>query len=315
MDLGGGEFGEDGEGEDLLGEEGGVGEWGGGEGVEGGEAGLLVEGDGVVDFAADVEAVEVGFEGVALSLVGDADSELVPDVGAVGEGLGEEDGWGRLGVAAGAGGGAGGGCGLREGGGEVLVVELGVALAGGGPGVEVGEFYAEEGGLEGVYAEVCADEVVVVFGLHAVDAEDAGAVGEGGVVGGEEASVSQGAEVFRGEEAEAAEVAEGAEFVLAVGGAEGLGGVFYNREVVLAGEGLEGVHVCGLAEEVDGHDGLGARGDAAGGVCGVDIEAAWAGVYKDGGGAEACDGACAGKEGEAGDEDFVSRADAEGHEG
>jgi hypothetical protein len=95
---------------------------------------------------------------------------------------------------------------LGEGGGVVGRV----GLAGGGVGRILLELDPEESGLQGIQPEVASDALMVVFWLHAVDAEDTGAFGEGGVVGGEEPGVPEGSKVFTGKEAVAAEVADAA---------------------------------------------------------------------------------------------------------
>ena len=76
-----------------------------------------------------------------------------------------------------------------------------------------------------------------------------------GGVGGDEACVAEGGEVFGGVEAEGGGVAERAYGAIVPRGAEGLGGVFDELEIVGFGEGGEGVHVRALAVEMDRHDG------------------------------------------------------------
>ena len=120
------------------------------------EAGLEMERDGIIDVAADVGL----FQGVPNFLafaVMDADDVLVEDV-------------------------AGGPCGgLRKGDAfdaikQIVVVES-VQLAFRRPFVKMREFDVEDDGLQRVHAEVAADEMVVVFGLGTVVAENFQAMG------------------------------------------------------------------------------------------------------------------------------------------
>ena len=191
----------------------------------------------------------------------------------------------------------------------------GVGLAGGGIGRVVGEFDAEEGGLEGVEAEVAADSLVMVFGLHAMDSKDAGFFRKGRVVGGQQAGVAKGSEIFAGKEAVAAEVPDAAGRFAFIGRAEGLSGIFNDEKIVLCRESHDGVHVGHLAKEVDGNNGFGFGRDKTGGVDGIKVETDGADVAENWGGSHPGDTAGGGKKGERGDEDFVAGTDPEGHEG
>lgn len=154
--------------------------------------------------------------------------------------------------------------------------------------------------------------MVLWFGT--VHAEDASVFGEVIIIGDESSAVAKAAEVFGGEEGVGSEVADGAAGMAFVGGTDGLGTVFDDFEAVFVGEVHHGVHVCGLAEEVDGDDGLGAGGDFAFGVVEIDVKTDGAGINEDRGGSDAADAAGGGEEGEGGDEDFIAGAEAEGHE-
>lgn len=190
----------------------------------------------------------------------------------------------------------------------------GVGLTRGGVDLVMLEFDPEEGGLESVQAEIGTHLLVVVFRLHAVDAEDTGFFSEGGVLGGKEACVAQGSEVFGGEEAVAAKVSDAAGGFAILGGTKSLGGVFDDVKVMLRGKGHDGVHVGHLAEEVDWDDGFGFSPDEGGGVDGIEIEAVFSDIAKDWSGPDAGDAAGGGEEGEGGNNDFIAGADAQGHE-
>ncbi len=100
------------------------------------------------------------------------------------------------------------------------------------------------------------------------------------------------------------------------GGAGTVGGVFDDGEVVLAGDLEDGGHVAGVAGVVHDDDGFGARGDAGCDGGGGDGEVVGAGdvcEYDAGAGVE--DGVGGGDEGEGGEDDFISGADAEGDAG
>lgn len=179
----------------------------------------------------------------------------------------------------------------------------------------MGELDVEHRSLKGIKPEVGTYEVVVVFGVGAVVAQDAGLIGEGIVVADKGAAVAEAAEVFGWEERVAAEVAHAAAGLAVVGCADGLSGVFDDVELVLFGESEDGVHVGALAEEVDWDDGFGARGDFVFGVFDIEVEGDRAGVDEHGSSAGAGDAACGGEEGEGRHEDFIAWADVEGHEG
>ena len=254
------------------------------------EAFLAIEGDGVVDLAADLALGEEGFEGIAATM-GDAQGELVPDTFA-GEVDGEED--------FGIGGCAGtilGDAGKVE---EVLAVMAGVAGAVAVVGGKVRELGAEEGGLERIHAEVGAEQLVMVLGLHAMDTEDASALGERVIGGGDEAGVAEAAEVLGREEASGAEIAEGHGGAALPARAHGLGSIFDNAKLGGAGESEDGWHVHALPEEVDGHDGLAARAGLAGDIGEVEVEGVRVDITPNGRGAKTRDGAGGREESEGG---------------
>ena len=123
------------------------------------------------------------------------------------------------------------------------------------------ELDAQDGGLEGVEPGVEADFLVVVLGFHAVDAQAFQDMGQGLVGGGHHAAVAEAAQVLRRVEAEGRGVAQGAGGAALVAGAYGLGRVFEDDQAAVPGQCQDGVHVGGLAVEVDRDDGAGAGGD------------------------------------------------------
>ena len=203
----------------------------------------------------------------------------------------------------------------EAGGGESLVIERGVFLAAVGPAVEVFQLDVEDGRLQGVQAEVAADELVEVGRSRAVDAQELQPVVEGGVVGQDHAGVAEGAQVLGGEEGEAAHVADRAAAAALVLGADGLGAILDDRDMAAPGDLHDGIHVGHLAEEVNGQDGLGARCDGRLDFMRVDVEGQGVDVDENGLGVEAVDDAGRGEEREGRGDDFVAGADVQGHEG
>ena len=228
---------------------------------EAGERGLLGEGAAVVDRGLDLGGGEGAGEGVATG--GPHDVVVDGVAGAAGEGA---DVLGEAGVVGG-----------------------GDGAAAGDAGVEVGEVAEEDGGLDGVEAavgaEVAVDAVVDVGRGHAVGGELAGAVGELGIVGEDDAAVPRRAEGLRGVEAGGPDGA----------GARGRRRADGLRDIVEDGHAEVG-EGAGLAEEVDGDDGAGARGEGERG--GVEEGEVVPHVRDDGDGADAADGLGGGEEGE-----------------
>ena len=94
-----------------------------------------------------------------------------------------------------------------------------------------------------------------------------------------------------------------------------MGRVLDDRQSVLAGDGVDGIHVGALAVQRDGNDGAGARGDGdfqPGRVQGV---GARIDVDVDGLGAQQGDGFCGGDVGETRRNDLIPRPDAQRHLG
>lgn len=213
-----GEFGEHGQGERLLGDAFGDGE-GTGAKIQGGIGLLAVDGDGVMDAAMDSALGEFMEDLVAMR-----DPDGIDVVDMPGEtGFDRED--------------------YMWGAGEELVIVPGMGSALGIPLGEMAQFDAEGGALEAVHTAVPAYQFMVVFFALAVIAEDADAIGEGGVGGHDGTGFTEGAEVFTGIKTEAASVAEGADTTTFVFGSMGLAGILNDREMVLAGKIQDGIHV------------------------------------------------------------------------
>lgn len=252
-----------------------------------------MEGHGVVDLGSDAGFLQIFPQLVAARA---AEGVLMKDMTSVGMNQrGDEvrDG------------------GLRE---EPLIPR-GIGAAGLGPLLQIFELDAEDDGLEGIDAAVDADDVMVVTGLHAVDAEDAQFVGQGIVIGGHHAGVSRATEILGGEEAEAIDESHGSGGTALELGADGLGGILDDGDSMASGDLEDGVHARALAEKVDRQDGPGARGDGGLELLDIEIEIVGANIDIDGPGAEPGNGAGRREEGKGDGNDLIALADAEGHEG
>ena len=166
------------------------------------EADLFIHGARVINLAADVAGLQVIFQGVALSGLGEAEGVLVPDVFVVRVGDGQDD---FDGMGAGPEGIFLGGQTLAVSGisdddtgqaRELAGIGIGIGLAGGGIAGVVREFDSQQGGLKWIEAKVAPDLEVEVFGTAAVGAQEAGLISECVVLGDEHAAIAETAEVF-----------------------------------------------------------------------------------------------------------------------
>lgn len=195
------------------------------------------------------------------------------------------------------------------------VVALGHLLAQGHFFVQHGELGQQDGGLQGVQPAVHAHADVVVAAVLAVAGDLAQHLGQFVVVGKDGAAVAIAAQGLAREEAGAGHGAQIAAFAALVGGAKTLGGVFNHRNAVLGGNGVDGVKVRALAVQADGNDGLGTRGDGRFQQGRVQVVGAGVNVHIHRLGAQQGHGFGGGNVGKAGGDDFVARANAQGHLG
>lgn len=91
--------------------------------------------------------------------------------------------------------------------------------------------------------------------------------------------------------------------------------VFDDDEIVRAGDGEDGIHVGGQAEEVDGHDGARPGRDGGFEQRGIDVVGDRVDVHKNGLGADVSDRASSRDETEGRGDDFISLADTGAQEG
>src|SRR4029077_8252860 len=94
---------------------------------------------------------------------------------------------------------------VEAGGAEERPVAGGVRAAALGPGLQMRRLHAQHRRLDGVHAEIGADEVMVVLRLPPVRAEQARPASQRVVVGRDETRVAEGAEILARKEREATE--------------------------------------------------------------------------------------------------------------
>ena len=181
--------------------------------------------------------------------------------------------------------------------------------------VEVIKLDQQHGGLQGVQAAVDADgRVHVALGL-AMQANLGHLAAQLVVVGEAGAAVTVAAQRLAGEEAGAADGGQAARALAVTGGAKALGAVLDDRQAMAGSNGVDGFHVGALAVQADRDDGAGARRDGRFQQAGVQVAGVGVDVDEDRCGAQQADGLGRGDEGERGGDDFVTRADAQGHHG
>src|SRR5690606_17462797 len=95
--------------------------------------------------------------------------------------------------------------------GKLLVIISGIAGAGLVVALVPGQLHVQQRRLQGVDAEVAADQLVEIFRLHAVHTQDARLLGKLVIIGGEQAGITKAAEVLAREKAEAAKVPKAAD--------------------------------------------------------------------------------------------------------
>ena len=176
-----------------------------------------MERDRVVDFRADLPRRQMFAKQVA-NRGGNPDDELVVDVVIPFPLSGQAD---RAGEA-------------------VVFEELLVACCGFAalvrPRFEVAQLDAKHGGLQGIEPRVEADFVMVVLGLHSVDAQPRQRTAELGVVRDHHSAVAEASQVLGRIKAERPDMAEASRRMFVVAGTDRLGRVFQDEEVVFLGD-------------------------------------------------------------------------------
>jgi hypothetical protein len=154
--------------------------------------------------------------------------------------------------------------------------------------------------------------VLTGFAVHA-QPPDAGR--EGCIVGGQKAAVAGASQVFGWEETEAADRSQDTGAPFLIFGADRLAGVFDDRNAGRRGEPLDRFHFGALAEQVNGHNGLGPRRNRGGHRLRIEIEARRLDITKDGRRPQPVNRTGRGEEAIRAGDDFVARSDVECHQG
>ena len=140
------------------------------------------------------------------------------------------------------------------------------------PAIEVLELDAQDGGVDRVESEIAADDLVVIFRMRAVPAQEADLVGQGAVLSDHGPAVAEAAEVLRREKRIAADRPHRSGPASSVFRANRLGGVLDDRQIVPPRDVENRIHLGALAEQVHRHDRLGARRDLGRDAARVDVE-------------------------------------------
>lgn len=206
-------------------------------------------------------------------------------------------------------------CGLDAGRIEQAGIGVRHALAGGDLIVQHSQFRQQDGGLQGVQAAVHADADMVVTAVLSMTGDLAQHDRQGVVVGEDRAAVPVATQGLAGEKAGTGNRGQVAAFTAFVAAAQALGGVLDDRQAVLGGDGVDGIHVGALAVQGHGDDGAGPGRD--GGFQPGRVQGVGAGVDVDVDrlGAQQGDGFGRGDIGEARRDDLVPRTDAQRHLG
>ena len=142
--------------------------------------------------------------------------------------------------------------------GQPLVVLRGDGATPVVPLVDLAQLDAQHGGVQFIEAAVVAQAVMGAL-RGAVIPQDADPVGHLLAVRHHRASVSEAAEVFLDDEAEADRIAQLADGEVVPAGADRLGIVLDDEQVMGHGDLGHGAHLCRLPVEVHRHNSLGAR--------------------------------------------------------
>ena len=214
------------------------------------KARLQVKRHRIVDLRPDALLGEVGPEIVAPC---GPDDELIEDVAAL-----RRFGWQRDAIRQ---------AGVPEQG----AIACRILPAGIGPGCEMRRLDPQDRRLKRVHPEVAADDGVVILRLHAVLAHRPDALGKLGIVGGDEACITECAEILARVKREAAACSDAARRLTLVCGANRLRGILDDRN---PGPGCcvgNRTHVGREAEQMDRQDGFCPRRDGGADPFGIDV--------------------------------------------
>ena len=196
--------------------------------------------------------------------------------------------------------------------GQQLPIVRGTGAPGLVPLVQVLELDAQHRGLKTVEPLVEAELDVLALDALAEVAQTTQPAGQQCVVCAHRSSVPERAQVLPRVKRKARGRPERADHAASVAGAGGLRSVLQDQEPMRPGDGVQRVHVAGLAVEMDGEDADGARADGGAGRLGIDQARALQHLAQHRRGADVRDGQSRGDERVGRDDDLVTRADVVG---
>src|SRR5438270_2798599 len=110
-----------------------------------------------------------------------------------------------------------------------MAIVFGISAAASGDGIEVTQFDAENGCLDGIEAGDHAELEAIIAGRLAMVAEEAGALANRVIIRDEHSAITAGIQVFERMQAETTDFANGADWPTIEFCADGLGGVLNHR--------------------------------------------------------------------------------------
>jgi hypothetical protein len=141
------------------------------------------------------------------------------------------------------------------------IVSEGGGLALGTPLLQESKLHPEDSCLESVKSGIPTHVLVVIFWLHAVDAQAGHPGGQLRITGNRHAGIAKGSQVLTRVKTETADGPQIAGPFTEVFRTQGLGRIFHDGKIVPGRYGPQGFHVNALAKKVNGHDGPCPAGD------------------------------------------------------
>ena len=181
--------------------------------------------------------------------------------------------------------------------------------------IEAPELDAQDGRLQFIQAAVRAPRLMRVARRLAIIAQFAQLRRQGIVIRDHSAAIAVRAHIFGRVEAERAQMTDGPDLLPAVFGAVRLGAIFDQQQVMLVGEGLQGIHISRAAIQMHNQDGAAAFADGVTSARRIQREASPVDIGEHGNGARAFDGGDAGHGRMRNGDNFVARPDAAGAQG
>src|SRR5258706_5800302 len=184
---------------------------------------------GIINCGGHALFLQVVAQGIALFA---ANYILIVDMPVIGRSRGKRDGIAEVSIS------------------EKLLIDFCAFLPGPCPGVQVPEFYAENGGLQRIEAAIRANNFGVVFGTATVGTQQTQPLCHFTIARRDHASVSSASQIFRWKETETAEIPDASNFLAAIRGADALRGVLDNGQLVFRGEFHDRTKISSKSEQV-----------------------------------------------------------------